>query len=1025
MQQEQQPNPASHFRAICALALGAIALLTITAQFVFGTLIDRMAYDATLVNVAGRQRMLSQRITGQCESLVRAVLSDDNDHAAEASNAIGQTADLWQSSHRALVERDPQFGLKGTNPEHIAEHLNELGQLLNQTTSLAQDMRDLANQAASTPDIAEQLQARLTSITQATETFLPQMDTVVGLYEQTVKHDVARLSTLDRSLGVATLLVILAEALLIFEPAVRRLARQHRQIENANLQLSQLASIAQRTSNGAVLTDADRRITWANEGFTRITGYTSDEVIGRSPAAFLQCDHTNPETVLRIREALRNGDPFHGTILNRKKDGSEYWVDLDIQPELNDRGDITGYIAVQNDITQQIDTTERLSSVFETLSEGLIETDRHGQIVRCNPAAERILGIPSESICTRTIHDERWEMISEDGDPLSIEQHSILHTLATGEPVKGFIHGLRLPDGKIRWLSVSTQAMRDIDGKVAGAVISLSDITQQRNYTRRLEMIIQGATLGTWDWNIQTDEIDFNQIWANMLGYELHEIEPNARGWETLVHPDDLPRVRQTLSDHLEGRSPLYICEHRLKRKDGTWAWVLNSGQVLERDRKGNPIRAAGIHLDITRTKETELRLIEAENRATQANQAKSEFLANMSHEIRTPMTAILGYTDLLLDDLASNSTPDSRREYLHTIRRNGEHLLTIINDILDLSKIEAGKMSVESIPADPAQILHEVAALMSVKAKAKAISLDFHYESKIPATIQTDPVRLRQILVNLVGNAIKFTELGKVTVSVRLDHAATNSPKLRFAVTDTGIGMTPEQQANLFQAFQQADTTTTRRFGGSGLGLRISRTLAQMLGGDVTVTSQRGRGSTFEFTIDTGPLEGIELIIPRQSKHTPNPPVKQPHNPATADKPLAGRRIFFCEDGPDNQRLIGHHLRKAGATVTIFENGLLCLQAMTDDGTTEGNLLADPPCDVVLTDMQMPEMDGYTLANTLRNKGWTGPIIALTAHAMESDFQKCLQCGCDGYATKPIEKDDLIGICATDRPADYRKMAA
>jgi signal transduction histidine kinase/CheY-like chemotaxis protein len=466
------------------------------------------------------------------------------------------------------------------------------------------------------------------------------------------------------------------------------------------------------------------------------------------------------------------------------------------------------------------------------------------------------------------------------------------------------------------------------------------------------------------------------------------------------------------------------------------WRWLEHVGWVLFMDvfligacvrnnREMNEIAIRQAEAERTsqrfesRVHERTAELNAAKLEAEEAVRIKSDFLANMSHEIRTPMTAILGYTDLLADEESVAHDEALRTEYLRTIQRNGEHLLAIINDILDLSKIEAGKMSVETIETSPLQILFDVDSLMQLKARSKGLSLRTEYASPVPAIIHSDPVRLRQILVNLVGNAIKFTDTGEVTVRVRLEAERTGAPTLRFEVTDTGIGMTPDQQSTLFEAFSQADTSTTRRYGGTGLGLRISRSLARGLGGDVTVRSDAGEGSTFTLTVPTGPLKGVPLIEADKASSAvmcvSRPATEaSPHPFANTGAALEGLRIYFAEDGPDNQRLIGHHLRKAGAEVTIFPNGRECLRALTADETPSGPLSSPAPCDLVLTDMQMPEMDGYTLARTLRSKGWNLPIIALTAHAMEDDEQKCLRAGCDAYASKPIDRDVLIALCRT-----------
>ncbi|MBN2561401.1 MAG: response regulator [Phycisphaerae bacterium] len=394
--------------------------------------------------------------------------------------------------------------------------------------------------------------------------------------------------------------------------------------------------------------------------------------------------------------------------------------------------------------------------------------------------------------------------------------------------------------------------------------------------------------------------------------------------------------------------------------------------------------------------------LEEARLSAEAATRAKSEFLTNMSHEIRTPMTSILGFADVLSeqDDLATASP--ERIRAVETIKRNGEYLLKIINDILDLSKIEAGQMSVDRIPCSPFQIGEDIYVLMHTRAEGRGVALKTEHAFPLPATIQTDPTRLRQILVNLVGNGIKFTDGGSVTVRVSLDQGA--EPRLRFDVIDTGIGMARDQVATIFKAFTQADGTTTRKFGGTGLGLTICKRLTDMLGGDIAVTSEPSRGSTFSLVIPTGPLEGVEM---RTSLRSDGPIAPPPDNPRRAIDIRLACRILFAEDGPDNQRLISHLLMKAGAEVSVVENGKLAAEAALA-ARDEGN-----PFDVILMDMQMPVMDGYQATSLLRQEGYTGPIIALTAHTMVGDREKCLNAGCDDYASKPVDRKRLIEIVA------------
>lgn len=388
----------------------------------------------------------------------------------------------------------------------------------------------------------------------------------------------------------------------------------------------------------------------------------------------------------------------------------------------------------------------------------------------------------------------------------------------------------------------------------------------------------------------------------------------------------------------------------------------------------------------------------EARTKAEEANRVKGEFLANMTHEIRTPMGAILGFaTELSEGTLARAEQAQAAR----TIRRNAEHLLTVINGILDLSKIEAGRMTVERLECRPAELAADVVGLLRAGAKAKGLSLTMEFGTPVPEVIRTDPTRLRQILINLVGNAIKFTQVGGVRIVLAFEPANSG---LRFDVVDTGIGVPAEQASRLFAPFTQADGSMARRFGGTGLGLAISRLLAELLGGTVTMTSEAGKGSTFSVCIETGDVTGVKRITAVGAVAVPK----------AEPLPTFAGRVLLAEDGIDNQRLIAHVLRRAGATVEIAVNGAEAVDAAgkaLERGT---------PFDIVLMDMQMPVMDGYEAVRTLRARGYARPILALTAHASPEERERCLNAGCSDFATKPIDRAGLIGACVrwTERRA-------
>lgn len=368
------------------------------------------------------------------------------------------------------------------------------------------------------------------------------------------------------------------------------------------------------------------------------------------------------------------------------------------------------------------------------------------------------------------------------------------------------------------------------------------------------------------------------------------------------------------------------------------------------------------------------------------SGRAKSEVLAHMSHEIRTPLSSILGFTEVLEDTLQR----DIDLEHLRTIRRNGQHLLQLINDVLDIEKIVAGEMQIDSAPCSPREILNDALSSLQLKATSKKISLTSEVLGEVPSAISTDPLRLQQILTNLIGNAIKFTSDGGVHVVMQVQRKD-DTQCLHFSVIDSGIGISPAEQVRLFQPFQQANGSISRKFGGAGLGLAISQRLARMLGGNVTVVSEPGKGSTFTLTIDCVELAERANFAPSESGEEPN------------HFALQGWRVLVAEDGVDNQRLINCILSKAGAIVHLVADGQQAVDAVT------AAVAKGTPYDAVLMDVQMPVLDGCDATRQLRASGIETPIIALTAMAMKVDRSRCLTAGCDDFVTKPFQKSQLL----------------
>jgi PAS domain S-box-containing protein len=467
--------------------------------------------------------------------------------------------------------------------------------------------------------------------------------------------------------------------------------------------------------------------------------------------------------------------------------------------------------------------------------------------------------------------------------------------------------------------------------------------------------------------------------------------------------------------------------EIRNRAKDGTLYWV-DTTIVPMLGANGKPDQYVAIRQDITERKRIESQLIDAVHEVELASRAKDLFLANMSHEIRTPMTAILGFIELLAEE-----SPDADRgELVGIIRNNGERLLALINDILDISKIEANCLALELSTICPAELVNQVYTLLRPKAEAKGIELVMEIHGAVPRMVRTDVLRCIQILTNLTGNAIKFTEQGQVRILISCTVTDSGRHMLQIGVQDTGIGISEEQINRLFAPFTQADASTTRRFGGTGLGLCISLRLAQKLGGTIHVESEPGRGSLFTVVLDTGiPTEEIEFVDgqalldqlrltseQRSGVHDGSSvqvhAVGNQHESERTGR-LWGVRVLVVDDTIDNQRLINLHLRRAGATVSLASNGLEAVQKCLDQQSG--------PYDLVLMDIQMPELDGLSATQRLRSLGYTQPVIALTANAMLGDKDKCIAAGCDGYLTKPIDAAKLIEACWSFVQTDSVKL--
>ena len=550
---------------------------------------------------------------------------------------------------------------------------------------------------------------------------------------------------------------------------------------------------------------------------------------------------------------------------------------------------------------------------------------------------------------------------------------------------------LRCKDGEFRWFRARGSALRDADGRPYRMAGSITDITEQKASIQalalseeRFSLAVRGTNDGIWDWDIRRDQVFFSPHWKKMLGYEEDELENRFATFEALLHPDDHDRLMACLNDYLEGRSERYAVEFRARHKDGSWRWILARGRAM-RDSAGKPYRMAGSHTDVTERKRDEEELRQARLDAEAANSAKSVFLANMSHEIRTPMNGIIGMGELLLE----SDLTDVQREYLEMLKHSADSLLELLNDLLDFSKIEAGKMELDSHEFDLNAIVTEIVKAMGVRAFQKRLVLLHHISPEVPSRLIGDDGRLRQILVNLIGNAIKFTHKGGVTIEAAVESETADLIVLHFKINDTGIGISGDLHERIFEAFTQAESSITRRYGGTGLGLAICRDLVELMHGRIWVESQPSVGSTFHFTAAFGRTSGISIkpLSPRSE------PVAVAHS---------SLKVLVVEDGHVNQLVSSRMLEKRGHRVTLASSGEEALE-----------LFKREAFDVILMDVQMPGMNGLQATAAIREieqaQGGHVPVVAMTANALSGDRELCLASGMDDYLSKPLRSADLF----------------
>lgn len=495
---------------------------------------------------------------------------------------------------------------------------------------------------------------------------------------------------------------------------------------------------------------------------------------------------------------------------------------------------------------------------------------------------------------------------------------------------------------------------------------------QKEEKEERLEMALDVTGIGFWDWNLATDQVLYDSHWCGMLGYKITELRHESQTWMDLCHHEDWGNVCLCIDEYLVGKIPEFRVLFRMKHKKGHYIHVISHGYISERDSNGNPKRFTGTHTDVTEQRE-------AEHRAKEASVAKSHFLANMSHEIRTPMNGINGACDLLKDTELNSE----QKVLCNMIRSSCSTLLSVVNDILDFSKIEANKLKLENIPFDIVKEIKEVYTLFEHEAKKKTLDFDVTFNNVSHSMALGDPTRLKQILINLVSNAIKFTSEGYVRIATTISETEKNL-YVEIKVQDSGIGMTNEQMQNIFEGFQQADVSTTREYGGTGLGLTISKQLAEMMNGDLFVYSVKDKGSCFSIDIS---FRKTDQLLEDDVDSAPS---------IHRDNDI----VLVVEDNKINMKVIEKTLEGYGITVLKAWNGKEGYEmAMKEDH------------DMILMDIQMPVMNGMEAAQKLLADGYKKPIVALTANVMDDDIKQYKQIGFNEILGKPFKKKELEKI--------------
>lgn len=735
-------------------------------------------------------------------------------------------------------------------------------------------------------------------------------------------------------------------------------------------------------------TDLEGRVRLLNPAWTTISGLEQQACLGQPMGDFL-LPEDRPRWSDCLQSLLVMGGGGRQLEVRLQTDGDRpCWVLASMRKLVSPDAGVIGVIGTLSDVTQQHEarlaleeSERRFRSLFEQSPIGIVLANAAGHVLESNPALHRMFGYSEAELLGRHL--------SSFSRPAEASRIGVYLDRA----VQGDRGVLRIEKQSVRkdgteiWCRIVSTPIADDAGEVHRFVLMIEDVTdlkqaelELRRSEERWHLALEGSHDGIWDADLASGDTYFSERALEILGIAENEPPGNPRD---LIHPEDRAPFEAMLRDHLAGRIPFVVFELRMGRPDHKW--VLVRGKARH-DETGRAVRIVGSITDHTLHKEAEVALVKAREVAIKASQAKTDFLATMSHEMRTPLNAIVGMADVLWDSPLS----EEQREYVRIFRRAGTSLNAMINGLLDLSRVESGHFELETIDFDLAETVSEVTGALALPAREKGLQLLTYVAPDVPRLLSGDPLRLRQILFNLIGNAIKFTAEGQVEIRIERDQAPGH---VTFGVSDTGIGIPLEKQELIFHTFTQVDTSTTRTYGGTGLGLAIARQLVELMGGGIGVQSMPGEGSVFRFTIPVRPQQIKAPIRATEPQATP----------ASGGPPLT---LLLVEDNADNIRLVTALLKDTSHRIVTAWDGAEGLQRFKGERF-----------DLVLMDLQMPVLDGNQATEAIR--AWETqedrrptPIVAMTASTLDSEVRRALEAGCTSHLPKPLRKVDLLALC-------------